>query len=210
MFFFLCSNQHFSSTHTGTEITDDGTSEGPLPQDSEEEDPGDNKTESSVKSRTFKEAAAPSRHFEEKPPSLLNSFKKPRSFKELPPTNGEVGKTEESSASGKWESLHVASTLLEKPSPSVGIKEPSTAAKETKPVFAHPTLRPKDMDMPPPKLPGRSLLMKSENNCGRLGASGCVWVWVTATTIGQVPEMTINWWRLLKGGVNYLSNYLSN
>lgn len=122
----------------------------------------------------------PSRHFEEKPPSLLNSFKKPRSFKELLPPNGELVKTDQSKAPGKWESLHATSTVLEKTSSNSRVKdskELETAAKDSKPTFAQPTLRPKDMDdMPAPKIPGRSLLMKSNYGLGGLSIFGAVCV----------------------------------
>ncbi len=174
--FFLCSNQHFSSTNTGTETSNDcGGTGGQQLQDGDGEDPGNNQSDSSLKSgqppsssaRVFNEAPASSRHFEENPLPSSN-FKKPRSFKELPPANGEVGQTDETSASGKWESLHVSSTISPLDGREKGSREVETATKEPEPVFAQPTLRPRDMDavlMPPPKIPGPSQLMKSEAEC---------------------------------------------
>lgn len=173
-FFSLCSDQHLSSTNAGTETGIDGGTGGT--QDGEGDSNRSSKSNSSLKSeqppqsgaRVFKEQSASSKQLEESPLPSSN-FKKPRSFKELPPANGEVvDQTDKTSSSGKWESLHVSSTISALDGKGKGSKEAEeTVIKEPEPVFAQPTLRPRDMDamlMPPPKIPGPSQLMKSEAN----------------------------------------------
>lgn len=83
-------------------------------------------------------------------------------------TNGRLrDKPEEQpNRAGKWESLSVSSIHKEDPAVAEDVEEESQEI-ESEPVFAKPTLTPREMDtllMPPPSLPG--LPRSKYSGCG--------------------------------------------